>query len=326
LENEMKQIFLGAILLSATIMSGPVLATRPNPVEQEVTAPGPQGLLAGTLLKAGSKAPLVILLPGSGPTDRNGDNPMGVKAAPYRLLAEALADKGISTLRADKRGMFGSANTVPDPNKVTIADYVADANSWIDIGLKDSGAKCAWLAGHSEGGLVALAAAQTPNKLCGIILLGAPGRNLADILLEQLRANPANAVVLPDAEKAIAALRGGQTIDVSAMHPALQGLFAPVVQGFLIDIFAYDPAVLAGKTKLPMLIVQGGRDIQVRVADAAALAKAQPAAKLVTIDAMTHVLKRADGDNPTASVATYGNPDLPVMPELVDAIVGFVKR
>ena len=78
------------------------------PVEKPMTAPGPEGLLAGTLLEAGNGAPLVLIIPGSGPTDRDGNNAMGVTAAPYRLLAEGLAGNGISSVRIDKRGMFGS--------------------------------------------------------------------------------------------------------------------------------------------------------------------------------------------------------------------------
>jgi pimeloyl-ACP methyl ester carboxylesterase len=321
-----KSLIVGTSLLIAMSVSNSALAVEPPTArEYEVTAKGPLGPLAGSLLNLGQGAPLVLILPGSGPTDRNGNNPMGVRAASYKLLAAALAEKGISTLRIDKRGMFGSATAVADPNSVTIADYTTDTRNWIDVGLKESKANCVWLAGHSEGGLIAMAVAQTPDKLCGVILIAAPGRNLADIMLEQLRENPANIVVLPDAERAIASLRAGKIIDVSGMHPALHGLFAAFVQGFLIDMFSNDPAALVAGIKLPTLIIQGGRDIQVRAADAAALAKGQPEAKIVTIDAMTHVLKRADANGPAASIATYGNPDLPVMPELIEAITTFVK-
>lgn len=319
-----KLAFIIGTFMSMSASASAMAAEESPAREYEVTAAGPEGPLAGSILKAANGAPLVLILPGSGPTDRDGNNPMGVTAASYKLLAKGLAEKGISTLRIDKRGMFGSAKAVADPNKVTISDYTGDARKWIDVGLNESGAKCVWLAGHSEGGLIALATAQAPDKLCGVILLASPGRNLADTLLEQLRANPANAVVLPDAEMAIAALRAGQPVDVAAMHPALQGLFAPSVQGLLIDMFRHDPAVLAGKVALPMLIVQGGRDIQVMPSDAEALAKGQPNAKQLTIDEMTHTLKRADGPSPADSLATYSKAEQPVMPELIDAISAFI--
>ena len=291
-----------------------------------ITAPGPQGPLEGTLLEAGKSAPVVLIIPGSGPTDRDGNNPLGVTAAPYRLLAEALAAKGVSSARIDKRGMFGSKAAVADANKVTIADYAADTHNWVDAIHKRTGAKCVWVLGHSEGALVALASAQNPDGMCGVILVSGAGRRMSDIIREQLRANPANAPVLDSAMAAIDSLEQGRHVDVTDMHPALQRLFAPQVQDFLIDMFRQDPAKLAAAVKLPMLIVQGERDVQVSVADAKALATAQPKARLVLIPAMNHVLKDVASDDRAANVATYADPSLPVDSTAVDAIASFVKR
>jgi hypothetical protein len=291
-----------------------------------ITAPGPQGPLAGTFEDAGKGAPVVLIIPGSGPTDRDGDNPMGVTAAPYRLLADALAAKGVSSVRIDKRGMFGSKGAVPDPNKVTIADYATDTHGWVAAIRKRTAAPCVWVLGHSEGALVALAAAQQPEGICGIILVSGAGRKLSDIIREQLRANPGNAPVLDQAMAALDKLEAGQHVDVTGMNPALVRLFAPQVQDFLIDEFRHDPAKLAASIRVPMLIVQGERDIQVSTADAKALAAAQPKATLVLIPAMNHVLKDVASDDRAANVATYSDSSLPVDSTLVDAIVNFVKR
>jgi hypothetical protein len=291
-----------------------------------ITAPGPQGPLAGTFEDAGKGAPVVLIIPGSGPTDRDGDNPMGVTAAPYRLLADALAAKGVSSVRIDKRGMFGSKAAVPDPNKVTIADYATDTHGWVAAIRKRTAAPCVWVLGHSEGALVTLAAAQQPEGICGIILVSGAGRKLSDIIREQLRANPANAPVLDQAMAALDKLEAGQHVDVTGMNPALVRLFAPQVQDFLIDEFRHDPAKLAASIRVPMLIVQGERDIQVSTADAKALAAAQPKATLVLIPAMNHVLKDVASDDRAANVATYSDSSLPVDSTLVDAIVNFVKR
>ena len=241
--------WLSAGALLASVGAAPAVA------QETLVAPGPRGDLAGTLVAPAEGQPLVLIIPGSGPTDRDGNNPLGVTAAPYRLLADALAERGIGTLRIDKRGMFASKAAVADANAVMIADYVTDTASWVGAARTATGAECLWLLGHSEGGIVALAAAQEVPHLCGIILAAVPGRPLAAVLREQLRANPANAPLLEDAEAAIATLETGERVDVTPLHPALQSLFAPAVQGFLIDLMAQDPAALAKQIDLPMLIV-----------------------------------------------------------------------
>jgi len=291
-----------------------------------VTAPGPQGPLQGTYLDAGKGAPVVLIIPGSGPTDRDGNNPLGVTAAPYRLLAEALATKGVSTVRIDKRGLFGSKAAVADPNKVTIADYATDTHSWVAAIRKRTGANCVWVLGHSEGSLIALAAAQDPQGICGVVSVSGAGRKLSDVIREQLRSNPANAPLLDSALPALDSLEKGQHVDVTSMNPALLKLFAPQVQDFLIDDFRHDPVKLAGALKVPLLIVQGERDFQVSTADAKALAAAQPKAKLVLVPAMNHVLKDVASDDRSANMATYADPSLPVDSGLVDTIANFVKR
>ena len=291
-----------------------------------ITATGPQGPLAGTLLDSGGKAAVVLIIPGSGPTDRDGNNPMGVTAAPYRLLAEALAAKGVSSVRIDKRGLFGSKGAVSDPNNVTISDYAADTHKWVAAIRRQTGASCVWILGHSEGALVALAAAKDANGICGVIAVSGAGRKLGDVIREQLRSNPANAPVLNSAMAALDQLERGQHVDVSNMDPALLPLFRPQVQDFLIDMFRQDPAKLAASLKVPLLIVQGERDVQVSTADARILAAAQPNAKLALIARMNHVLKDVDSDDRTANLATYADPSLPIDQGVVDAIVDFVKR
>jgi pimeloyl-ACP methyl ester carboxylesterase len=180
--------------------------------------------------------------------------------------------------------------------------------------------------GHSEGAHVALASAQETEGICGVILVSGAGRRLSDVIRDQLRANPANAPLLGSAMAALDSLEAGKHVDVSGMHPALQKLFAPQVQGFLIDMFRRDPAKLAASFKLPLLIVQGERDLQVSAADAKTLAAAQPKAKLVLVPTMNHVLKDVASEDRAANAATYADPSLPIDTTLVDSIAGFVKR
>jgi uncharacterized protein len=305
---------------------GIALAAAVAALVSGITAPGPQGPLAGTLTDGGPGAPVVLIIPGSGPTDRDGNNPLGVTAASYRLLAEALADKGVSSVRIDKRGMFASKGAIPDANAVTLRDYAADTSAWIKSIRERTGAKCVWLLGHSEGGLVALGAAQEPQDLCGVMLVATAGRRIGDVMREQFKANPANAPLLDSALAAIDRLEAGKTVDTTGMHPALQALFAPQVQPFLIDLMAADPAALARTIQVPLLIVQVGRDIQVSRVDFQELRSAAPGAKSLLIEDMSHVLKTVDGEGMEASLATYADPSLPVSTDLVNAIADFVKN
>lgn len=308
-----------SIVLAAALAATPIVVPMPASKSEPISA----GTLAGTLTRpVGKPRATVLVIPGSGPTDRDGNNPLGVTAAPYRMLAEGLAARRIATVRIDKRGMFGS-KAAGDPNAVTIGAYVADTAAWIAAARTATGAKCVWLAGHSEGGLIALAAAHQPG-VCGLVLIAAPGRPLAKIVREQIAANPANAPIATQANGALDALEAGKHVDVTAMHPALaKGLFNPKVQDFLIEAFRYDPADLAKKASVPILIVQGEHDIQVPRADADRLAAAQPRAKLVVIPGMNHVLKVAPADR-RANAATYADPSLALAPGLVDAIAGFI--
>lgn len=291
-----------------------------------VTAPGSQGPLAGTLEDAGKGAPVVLMIPGSGPTDRDGNSPRGLTAGSLRLLAEGLAADGVSSVRVDKRGMFGSKAAIADPNKVTIGDYAADVHSWVKAIRARTGAGCVWVLGHSEGSLVALAAAQQPGGICGVISVSGAGRRLGDVIREQLHASPAFAPTLDRDLAALDSLERGQRVDTAAMSPLELQLFAPQVQDYLMDLLHYDPAKLASTLKLPFLIIQGERDLQVSVADAKALATAQPKAKLVLVPAMNHVLKDVASDDRAANIATYSDSSLPVDSALVGAIAAFVKR
>lgn len=311
-------------MFTAIVMAAALAAA---PVETAVEIPGELAPLKGTELSPGGKpGAAVVILPGSGPTDRDGNNPMGVRGSSYRLLAEGLAAQGVASLRMDKRGMFASGPAAADPNAVTVTVLAADANAWASDLKQRTGLSCVWLLGHSEGGLVALIAATTDHPdVCGLILVATAGRPLGAVIREQLQANPANAPVLPQALNAISELEAGRKVDTTGMHPALLPLFRPAVQAFLIESFRQDPAALAAKIDKPVLILQGETDLQVTVADARALKAAQPKASLVLLPQVNHVLKVAPADR-GANLATYADPSLPLAPGVVEAIAAFLKR
>lgn len=287
-------------------------------------ASGSKGPLKGTLLTPNSKPTAVVLIvPGSGPTDRDGNNPLGVNASPYRLLAEGLAAKGFATLRFDKRGMFASAMAVEDANAVTIANYVDDVRSWVKVLRRHMHTPCIWVLGHSEGGVVALASAQEEN-VCGVVLIATPGRPMGEVLRGQLKANPQNEMLLKQALPIIDALEHRRRVDITNMHPALQNLFNPAVQGFLINAFSYNPVHLMSTISKPVLVLQGQRDLQVEETDARLLKAANSQASLIILPNMNHVMKEVTSDDRKANIASYTEPALPLAPGLIDSIEHFL--
>lgn len=295
-------------------------------VQSDISAPGPLGALKGTLLapaNAGSHTPVVLILPGSGPTDRDGNNSRGLKAGTYRLLAEGLAAQGISSVRIDKRGLLASAAAVADGNAVTISDYVQDTHAWTQTIQSRTGAGCVWLLGHSEGGLVALASAvQKPEALCGLILAATPGRSVAEVLRAQLAKTPYAA----QGNTAIDTLLADKTVDPATLPDALKPIFNPAVKGFLKDMFRYSPTQLIAGLHKPVLIIQGTRDMQVSPQDAEALAAAKPGSVLKLFPNTNHFLKTQTQDGKLAMLTTATDPTLPLAPDVTETVSQFIKQ
>lgn len=146
--------------------------------------------LHGTLLEpVGPARAVAMILPGSGPTDRNGETAAaGLVARPYSLLAEALSEQGVATIRIDKRGVGESAAVAPNEASLRFDDMAQDATRWAAEAAAKTGQSCAWLIGHSEGATVALSAVEhDPSKVCGVVLIAGPGRRAGDVLREQLQ-------------------------------------------------------------------------------------------------------------------------------------------
>ena len=292
-------------------------AAEPNYTETEVSA----DKLFGGYINAGADTPIIVIVPGSGPTDRDSNNSQ-MKNNALKFLALGLADNNISSIRVDKRGMFASTGA-GDANAVTVDIYAEDYRRWAQEAIKLSGQDCAYLLGHSEGGLMVTAAALEQENICGVITIAAPGRRLSDVLREQLKANPANGFLLKDAEAAISALEKGERVDVTELNPLLKPLFYPAVQDFLISVFAADPAQMLAQVSAPALVIQGEHDIQVSTEDAQRLSD-KSSAKLVLIPGMNHVLKPAP-KNRIMNAMSYNSPDKPIDPAVTEAITEFVR-
>ena len=294
------------------------------PTETGLTIAAEPAPLYGTLLAPEGQARAVaLILPGSGPTDRDGNNPLGVSAGTYRRLAEGLAAQGIATVRFDKRGVAQSAAAAPSEADFTFRDNISDARLWMDETLARTGLRCVWLIGHSEGALVALATASNDDpKICGLVLLSGAGRKAGVVLREQLASAPLPPDLRTAAETALSELEAGRTTEAPPQQAAL---FRPSVQPYMISWLALDPAALIADYVGPVMIGQGSTDLQTTLTDAQSLKAAQPNANLVVWDGVNHVLKSAPAD-PAGNVATYRDPTLPLAPGVVEDVAGFILQ
>jgi pimeloyl-ACP methyl ester carboxylesterase len=280
------------------------------------------GLLKGHLwvAKAKKATPLVIIVAGSGPTDRNGNNPMGITTNAYQMVAKSLAEQGISSLRYDKRGVAASMAAAVSEADLRFDTYVNDLKMWIEHFAADKRFSYIVLLGHSEGALVATLAAQT-GRVKGLVCVAGSGRPIDEVLNEQLASQPES--IRNEIKTNLELLKKGGTIENP--NPMLMALFRPSVQPYMRSWLVYDPAVELAKIKQPVLIVQGTTDLQVNVQDAEKLHAARPKSELALIPNMNHVLKQSAADR-TANVATYQNGSLPLHEQLMPLLVKFVRK
>jgi alpha-beta hydrolase superfamily lysophospholipase len=279
------------------------------------------GGLAGTLVLPDGvvRPPVALIIAGSGPTDRDGTGP-GV-AFPYlSRLANGLAARGIASLRYDKRGIGASRAAALPEDRLRIDRFVDDAAIWVDWLRRREDLGPVVAVGHSEGGLIAsLMAAR--SDIGGLVLLNSPGRRFASILRQQLA--PALPSALRDEALAtLAALERGER--VTTVSPELAPLFRPGVQPYLMSLMPVDPAAALAAVTVPVMIVSGGRDLQIGDDDAEALFRARPDARRWHGDDMNHVLAAAPDDR-AGNLRTYTDPAAHLAPGLVDAVAGFLS-
>lgn len=323
----MRGRILGPIaLLFLTFSAYPTLSqsdTRENPLQ----ANGPNGPLEGVYAQPSQiDAPVALIIPGSGPIDRDGNGGPALRTNTYRLIAKGLADHNIATVRIDKRGLFGSRSATKNPDDVTLNAYGDDVDSWISTIRQELGASCVWLLGHSEGGLVAINyAANNAQHLCGLLLVAVPGRPIAELVREQLNANPANEPILREAFSIVAKLEGGERVNVTTYHPALKILFRESVQGYWLDLFSFDAPQKLAQYNGPVLVLQGSLDLQVKEIDAEILHKSASQSRLLKLKNGNHILKKMETSKKSENLSSYANPDLPLHPALISALASFIK-
>jgi len=289
----------------------------------EVILKTPTGNLSGTLSVPNdtAKTPLVIIIAGSGPTDRDCNSILGIQTYAYKMLAENLVKSNISTFRFDKRGIAKSQGAMTKESDLRFETYIDDVIALINQFSKDKRFSEIILLGHSEGSLIGIIAAEK-SSVSAFISVSGVGRSADKILQLQLKDQlPFNLLI--ESNKIIDSLKAGKTVSVVSQQ--LQAIYRQSIQPYMISWFKYDPSVEIQKLKIPVLILQGNTDLQVPIEDAKMLSTAKPDAKLVVFDNMNHVLKESDA-NLKNNKATYNNPDLPLKTGLTDTIVSFIKN
>lgn len=271
-----------------------------------------------TLPVSNGPVPVVLLIAGSGPTDRNGNNNMGLKTNAYKMLAEALQADGIACVRYDKRGVGASATGKPETD-ISFEGTVNDAAGYIKMLKADKRFSRVIVAGHSEGSLIGVLAIQR-SPADRFISLAGPGEPIDLILERQLGAQ--SPALAGKAKVMLDSLKQGHR--VFNTEPALNGLFYPAVQPYMMSWLKYTPQQEIAQLKIPVLIVQGTTDVQISMKDAQLLKQGAPAAQLKVIDQMNHVLKTAPAGG-GVNDASYTDPGRPLHPELVKVITDFIK-
>jgi pimeloyl-ACP methyl ester carboxylesterase len=275
-----------------------------------------------TLPDKKGKLPLVIFISGSGPTDRDGNNPLiQGKNNCFLQLSDALAKKGIASFRFDKRGVGQSKKAGLKESDLRFEDYVKDVESWIGMFHKDERISKIIIAGHSEGSLIGMLAAL--NKADKFISISGPGYAIDETLKRQLK-NQLTDSLKNQAFMDIDSLKAGYTVKKFPLQ--LFSLFRPSVQPYLISWMRYDPCVEIGKLNIPVMIVQGDNDIQVLKEDADRLFSCKPDAKFLIIKKMNHVLKEVPKTNQSEHIKTYGDPSLKVSRRLIREMIHFIKN
>jgi pimeloyl-ACP methyl ester carboxylesterase len=279
--------------------------------------------LHGTLVvPENTRPPVALIIAGSGPTDRDGNSPLlAGKNNSLRYLAEALAERGIATLRYDKRGIGQSRVAGLSEADLRFDHFVDDATAWGRRLAADRRFSSVVVIGHSEGSLIGMLAAPAipASKVVSIAGAGAPA---GDVIIRQLSVQ-LPPPLLAQATAAVHKLERGELLDT--MPPGLGALFRPSVQPYLISWFRHDPAVAASRLGVPLLVVQGTHDIQALEEDARAIAAGHPRATLNLIQGMNHVLKQTPAGR-LEQLPAYSDSTLAIDPTLVDAISSFVLR
>ncbi len=240
--------------------------------EEPVTVVDGKWELPGTLTlpRQGGPFPGVVLVQGSGPHDE--DETIGPNK-PFKDLAGGLASHGVAVLRYTKRTKKYGAQSSDDINTLTVDDEtVNDARAAAALLAKQSSIdpKRVYVLGHSLGAMLAPRIANGDPQIAGIIMLAGNTQPIGHLIVEQVRYIARLQGKPDDAQKEIAAAeQTARDIDNPDLKPGtmVNVLGAKTPASYWLDLRGYHQADVAAKLTIPILVLQGGRDYQVRSAD-----------------------------------------------------------
>lgn len=278
-------------------------------------------LLNGTLYQPDNlskKTKLVIIIAGSGIPDRDGNMPNMTTNA-YKYLAQSLVKNGNAVYAFDKRTIAQiKAGNIKEEDG-TFEDFITDVKDIITYFKAKKQYSKIVLAGHSEGSLVGMIAAK--DNADAYISLDGMGRPFDEILVEQIGKQAP--FLKEETQKNFDLLKKGKSFELKT--PALSAIFRKSVQPYLISILKYNPVTEIKKLQMPILIINGTKDIQVPDSDAKLLHEANPKSEIAIIENMNHIFKEIKGDT-SENQESYNKPELPIMPELSQKMNSFLSK
>lgn len=262
------------------------------------------------------KPPMAILVAGSGPTDRNGNQQM-INTNTLKYLAEGLSKQGIASFRYDKRILKQMKDRTLNEESIRFDDFIKDATDVVAYFKRSNAFSKIVVIGHSQGSLVGMIAAQEGAD--AFVSIAGAGQQIDEVIVDQLEQQAPG--LKENARQAFDdMLANGIALNYS---PGLASIFRKQLQPFMLTWMRFDPSVEIAKLDIPVLIINGERDLQVQVSEAEKLKAAKPDAVYKIFPGMNHILKKIEGDDIENS-KSYNEPKRPVMPEVIETIGSFI--
>jgi len=266
------------------------------------------------------KVPVILIIPEAGPTDRNGNSYSGTNSNNYKIIADSLLKAGYGCLRYDKRGIGESIAVVTNEDSVTFDDMVNDAARLVKMLKSHWHFSKVILLGHGEGSLIGMRVAQI-EKVGGFISVEGTAQREDKVIIAETRKQSKK--LSKQVKTVFDSLMAGYTVNTA--DSAVNSICPGSQQEYFRSWLKYTPADEIKKLNIPVLILHGSTDLLVAEKEATKLKKAKEDATLTIIEGMNYMLKEAPADE-AKNIATYANPDLPLCPGLMPAVLQFVRE